>query len=403
MKNYLKFTGYSMCVLLLATSCSNDEVETAAVIDQPTYQTPETYVFDRNGATTVDYSGQKSRLLMLDEMGAYMGGTALVDEMVLKNMYTNTSSPFANVDLNSSGRQLKDKTAGSADYFASNTVEQAEIRGMFEKTFTESQLTHAGSDAAEGIAGVYLDGTKKRYYSSNGLEPQQVFLKGMMGACMMDQISNHYLGFSKLDAGSIRDNNTKKIVETGKNYTTMEHSWDEAYGYVYGTDNLTASPAVYKYWSSYINQVNADADFNKTKENVELAFRKGRAAIVANDYVTRDAQIAIIKSELAKVAAVRAVFYLMEGKSKLTQDKGIKAFHALSEGYGFIMALRFTNKHGTNAPFVSKSEIDAILKELTAGKNGFYDVDYLNVKLDGLAQKIASKFGFTVEQASLVN
>ncbi len=113
--------------------------------------------------------------------------------------------------------------------------------------------------------------------------------------------------------------------------------------------------------------------------------------------------VTIIKSELAKVAAVRAVFYLMEGKSKLTQDKGIKAFHALSEGYGFIMALRFTNKHGTNAPFVSKSEIDAILTELTAGKNGFYDVDYLNVKLDGLAQKIASKFGFTVEQASLVN
>jgi hypothetical protein len=45
--------------------------------------------------------------------------------------------------------------------------------------------------------------------------------------------------------------------------------------------------------SSYIDQVNADVDFNTLKADIDLAFRTGRAAIVANDYVTRDAQIDI--------------------------------------------------------------------------------------------------------------
>jgi hypothetical protein len=80
---------------------------------------------------------------------------------------------------------------------------------------------------------------------------------------------------------------------------------------------------------SYIDQVNADVDFNTLKADIDLAFRTGRAAIVANDYVTRDAQIDIIKAKIALIPAV-SVFYLQEGKSKLTTDKGAKAFHALS-------------------------------------------------------------------------
>jgi copper homeostasis protein CutC len=44
--------------------------------------------------------------------------------------------------------------------------------------------------------------------------------------------------------------------------------------------------------SSYIDQVNADIDFNTVKADINLAFRTGRAAIVAT-YATRDAQIDI--------------------------------------------------------------------------------------------------------------
>jgi hypothetical protein len=84
---------------------------------------------------------------------------------------------------------------------------------------------------------------------------------------------------------------------------------DEAYGYVYGVDGT-------KFWSSYIDQVNADADFNTIKQTL---IRSGRAAIVANEYEKRDEQANIIKAKLALVPAVR--LSLQEGKGKLTTDK----------------------------------------------------------------------------------
>jgi hypothetical protein len=66
--------------------------------------------------------------------------------------------------------------------------------------------------------------------------------------------------------------------------------------------------------SSYIDQVNADVDFNTLKADIDLAFRTGRAAIVANDYVTRDAQIDI-KAKIALIPAVRAFIFKKENRN----------------------------------------------------------------------------------------
>lgn len=402
--NFRKVLLASLPVMaLFATSCSNDDDNDPKF----EYTVPETYTFERNAATSVDFSGQSNRLLMLQEMGNYIrdnaaAGTA-VDDAKLSDMFTNTNTPFTNTDLNNAtDKQLRNKTAGSRDYFVNfggggSTAEQTSVRGFFETQFDDAKAASQGTAASAGVAGVYLDGATKRLYAANGLEPQQVFLKGMMGACLMDQVVNNYLSVAVLDEGNNRENNTNGVLEAGKNYTKMEHLWDEAYGYIYGAGGG-------KYWDSYINQVNADADFNTVKADINAAFRKGRAAITAGDYKTRNEQIKIIKEKLAIVPAVRAVFYLKEGKAKLTAgDNGIKAFHALSEGYGFIMSLRYTNKPGTNNPYMSKTEVDAILAKLmagtAAGKPGLWDIDYLNANIDALAEQIATKFGFTVAQA----
>ena len=103
------------------------------------------------------------------------------------------------------------------------------------------------------------------------------------------------------------------------------------------------------------------------------------------------------------VPAVRSVFYLQEAKAKLQVDNGAKAFHVLSEAYGFIMSLRYTNKPGTDSPYFSKAEVDAMLASLVSGTNGLWDIDSLSPKLDVISEQIASKFGFTVAQASTVN
>jgi hypothetical protein len=388
---------------LTITSCSSDDMPTQ---DQTSnYTVPATYTFERNSTTTVDFSGQSSRLLMLEEMGnliktAANNGTQ-ANKDVLINMYSNTNNAFSSAVLNTSGKQLKDKTAASKDYFelyqgGGTTTEKLNVQAFFETQLTLAEEASLGTNAAAGVSGFYLDGTSKRLFAANGLEPQQVLLKGMMGASFIDQVLNNYLSKNKLDEGTNKINNSNKIVETGKTYTTMEHNWDEAYGYIYGVDGT-------KFWASYISQVNADVDFNTLTADLDLAFRTGRAAIVANDYTTRDAQINIIKMKLAMVPAVRAVFYLQEGKGKLATDNGAKSFHALSEAYGFIMSLRYTNNPTTNSPYFTKSEVDAMLANMISGTNGLWDIDTLGAKLDTISLQIATKFGFTVTQAATVN
>lgn len=395
----IKKVFLGLAISSIIVSCKKDDT-TPTTTDTTSYTVPSTYLFnDKESKSTVDYSGQKTRLVMLEQIGALMGGTTPVSESTLLEMFDG--SGFSADSLNNSGKRLSDKTAASVDYFTANIGEQTAVIAEFKKWLKEAEITtNANVEATEGVAGYYMDGSKKRYFSANGLEPQQVFLKGMMGACLMDQILNNYLSTSKLDAGTNKTNNSNRVFESGKNYTTMEHAWDEAYGYIFANDNLTASPAVYKYWSSYINQVNADPNFNTLKDNVVKAFIKGRAAISNKDYTTRDAQIAIIKKELSKVPAVRAVYYLSnEAKAKLTTGTAKTAFHALSEGYGFIMALRYTQNPDTKLPYFTKSEVDAMLQDLLKGTNGLYDADYLLTVLDTISEKIATRFGFTVEQA----
>ncbi|MES2544024.1 MAG: DUF4856 domain-containing protein [Bacteroidota bacterium] len=395
-------------IAITFTSCSDDDAS-PEVFD---YTTPDTYSFERETTSTVDFSASTSRLLMLDQMGKYIStqatASAIVDDNRLSAMFSNTGAEtfFTGAAL-ATGIQLKDKTAGSKDYFVTylgggTLAEQTAVRALFETQFDNAKLASLGTVAAPGVAGKY---STNRLFAANGLEPGQVLAKGMMGACLMDQIVNNYLSKSILDQGSNKADNTNGVLVSGKSYTAMEHAWDEAYGLIYGADVAAtgSTAASYKFWSSYINQVNADVDFNTLRADIDLAFRTGRAAIVAHDYAERDNQAKIIKEKLAIVPAVRAVFYMNEGKSKLTTDGGAAAFHGFSEGYGFIMSLRYTNKPGTNTPYFTKAEVDAMLASLISGPNGLWDIDHVGAKSDAIALQIATRFGFTVEQAILVN
>ena len=50
--------------------------------------------------------------------------------------------------------------------------------------------------------------------------------------------------------------------------------------------------------------------------------------------------------------------------SKMAAGNTADAFHALSEGYGFIMSLQFTND-GNDNPYFSKAEVDAMLAKMS--------------------------------------
>lgn len=371
--------------LLISSSIVSCKKQNPEPTTTTSYNVPTTYAFvDAASKSTVNYNDQKIRIAMIDEIASKMTDSLTDSKNDLYLMLTGKM--FSKDSLTNSSLSLVDKTA-NIDFFKS--------------VFNMSELATASkTTASEGVAGYYIDGSKKRFFTANGLEPVQLFKKGIMGACLLNQTLLNNLNTAVLDAGTNKTDNTNRVLVSGKNYTAMEHLWDEAYGYIFGGDINDPSSPEYNYWSEYLHIVNTDKYFNTIKSDVINAFIKGRAAITNKDYATRDAQIAIIQKSLSKVSAIRGVFYLTnEGKKGLTVDGGKGGFHPLSEGYGFIWALKYSYNPDTKAPYFTESEIDAILADILKGKNGLYDVDYLDKNLNTIAEKIATRFGFTVEQA----
>ena len=381
-------------------SCSSDDDTTP--VDNNQVIAPATYAFNRDGASTVSYSGQTTRIEMGEELiNALKDNTQT--EATLDGMFAHVegNADFSDADLNASNKSIRSKTAASSDYFSANTTDANAIKADFD-SWIASQVADVfpnwNTVATAGNAGNLQEagGGATRYINGKGLEYNQAVNKSLIGALMVDQMLNNYLSTSVLDAGDNRTNNDAGTVEDGKAYTTMEHKWDEAFGYLYGTDNATA-PILNEdsFLNKYISRVENDTDFAGIASDIYEAFKLGRAAIVAKNYTVRDAQANIIREKISTIVGVRAVYYLQQGKANLGTDNA-SAFHDLSEGFGFIYSLQFTRKPGTNVPYLTKTQVDGFIAQLMAG-NGFWDVT--PAILDEISEAISVEFNFTTAQA----
>jgi hypothetical protein len=334
--------------------------------------------------SSVDFSGQTTRINMLKEIDAYMktGLTTSLDAAKLKNMFENKNAAFTASNLNAAtDKNIVSKTAQSFSATEAD-AERQRFYGFFDSLAATS--TANGVVASEGVAGK-LDG--KYLVNAKGFEYGQFIQKGLIGAMMLDQISNIYLGAEKQNA----DN---EMIVSGKNYTQLEHHWDEAYGYLTQNevfpkkDPADATKYLESYLGGYVRQVNAP---NGNPADVYIAFLKGRAAIVNDDAITRNSQIAYIRTALEKSIATIAVSYL--NKTKTATSDGAK-FHALSEGVGFVYALRF----GHNAK-INRAKSDQLLDTLLGKPNGFWSLS--NADLDNVRNEIANAFG--IDKETVVN
>ncbi|MBF4983194.1 DUF4856 domain-containing protein [Nonlabens mediterrranea] len=384
---------------LTTVSCDSDDDATANNVLAPT-----SYSFNRGTETSVSYSGQSTRIAMAEEIKSAFKETTTT-ESELSNMFAHVagSDDFSDADLNASDKSVRSKVAASADYFSSNATDAAVIKADFDG-FISSQVNDIfpvwNNTASAGVPGQIQQagGGTIRYVNEKGLEYDQAFAKGLLGALMTDQILNNYLSTTVLDEGTNRTDNNNDVLVSGKNYTNMEHKWDEAFGYLYGAEPDATMPVLDQdsFLSEYIDRVEGDADFAGIATTIYDAFKLGRAAIVEKNYTVRDEQAAIIRENISLIPAVRAVFYLQNGKDNLTTDPA-RAFHGLSEAYGFIYSLQFTRNPNTDAPYFSKSEVDNYLNQLMVG-NGFWDVTATT--LDQISDDIATRFNFTTAQAS---
>lgn len=394
-------------VTVVFASCSDDDVQEVIIPetpDNPQVTAPPTYKFERSGESTVSFGGQTTRIKMAEKIISALKDKTKT-KIELDSMFgreLTTHNYFIDNDLDSSPKNVRSKTAASVDYFL-ETAEAVTIKQDFDG-FISKQVTEVfpnwDVDAAEGTAGKIQElGGSTRYVNAKGLEYNQAFAKGLIGALMVDQMLNNYLSTKKLDQSTSRADNDAGTLVEGKNYTNMEHKWDEAYGYLYGNEVNPEVPVLGadNFLNKYLKRVNDDTDFSGIKEEIYDAFKLGRAAIVAKDYELRDKQANIIKEAISKVIAIRAVYYLQTGKNNLATDLA-SAFHDLSEGYGFVYALRFTRNTITQKPHLPVAEITEFVNVLQAG-TGFYSFKDDASPLDEMSTRIASVYGFTVDQA----
>mgnify|MGYP000016119310 CR=1 FL=1 len=356
----IQFYLLALCFSAFITSCEKEEDD-----DHKHYDVPTTYVFtDSSGNSTVDYTGQTQRLDMLTEMMTYVktantSGVTL-DAQKLKDMYANQNAQFTGAGLNVSDKQIKDKV------FAPD-------QGLFEQYFDSIAVaSQSTSVAVNGIAGVGDNGTNKYLFSANGIEYTQFIEKGLMGALIYYQAVAVYLDTDKMSV----DNTT---VVSGKFYTQLEHHWDEAFGYFGVPVDFPSTTTGSRYWGKYCSDRNT---LLGTNQKLMDAFLKGRAAISNDDLDTRDGQIAIIREEWEHVVAGTAVHYMNGSKNDFADDA--LRNHQLSEGYAFILSLKYNP-----ARKVTIQQIDYWLELL--GDN-FYEVTLTNINT--VRDEISVVYGF---------
>jgi hypothetical protein len=360
-----------MFLLFTAASCADDD-DMSLNLD-----IPETYVFSRDGASTVSFSGQSTRIAMSEELVAAMLDFDQTRDGLM-NMFTNAegTSPFSDSDLNASTKSIRSKVAASRDLFSDNSVGAAEVKSDFDAWIfnqVNEVFPNRNELASAGQAGQIADGSSVRYVSSWGLEYNQAFAKSLIGGLMYDQIANNYLSPNVLFEGTNKADNDAGITVDGKPYTTIEHFWDEAFGYLFGASTTPAQPLADigeadNFLNEYVGQVANQAGFSAVAAITERSYRTGRAGIVAGQYDDVVApQATMIRAELNKVLAARASYYLCAAVEDLEASPANLggAFHALSEAYGFIYSLRFIAKDSGNfVPADFKIISDILLGDL---------------------------------------
>ncbi|RMG30350.1 MAG: DUF4856 domain-containing protein [Bacteroidetes bacterium] len=340
------------------------EIRTSPLIEEP-----ETYAFERNGQSTVSYTGQTQRMDMLALIKQNLLSEAdkgnPITEQALLDAFENTNGNGGGLFPFSTTKQLKNKT------FQPDLDERL-FEDLFARAAAASLAASSGTQAANGTAGLLTreDKGSTILVDENGREFTQLIEKGLMGAVFYNQIFNVYLS----DARTGDEVENVALVED-KNYTPMEHHWDEAFGY-WGVPVDFTSPWPQdradedRFWGHYSNVVdNVKNGRLGTNKAIMHAFRKGRTAIVNYDLDGKNAQKDVLYEQLELVAAAVAVHYLNLGLKFLNEGKTGETFHVMSEAWAFTNALRYSPRRK-----LSLTQIAEIMESDLGANGNFWNV-----------------------------
>lgn len=349
MKNQLLAAGVIFAALSV-TSCKKDENKPSDP-SVKAYTVPATYNF-----SNASYAKSTQAVKMTVEIDAYLkkantgSTTVALDQTVLNNMFSNTASPFSDAALNTSGFNISSLTSDAALF----------------KAYADSVLIYNnGVTASNGTGGFVPRSPNKIVVGPRGLEYGQAFTKGTMGALLFKEAVNILTSVKSLKASDT---------------ATAQAKWDAAFGYLsvpadYDSSKTYASTDANRplLWGGYLAERGKAIQAGGTIFN---AFLTGRAAIGGYDVKVRDAQIDIILAKWEQLSAAAALNYVTAPTLPASIGNYGSQLHGLSEGFGFIAALKYrpANSKLTAANF---EKLNAIIHK------NFYDLlqgDFTDLK-----------------------
>ncbi|WP_419813287.1 DUF4856 domain-containing protein [Bacterioplanoides sp.] len=440
----------SAAVLLAACGSDDDDDNGPA----PGSNAPSTYTFESvvdSQESAVSYSGQVARQALINELKKYIaddafqngglsqaaalgelnriyaaGTTDVVGNLTAVNIYTggDEATPVG-VSLKTDGatlvqdtyaelsgdKNLLGKTAGvdnalTLDEFIGWDIDAIAVPGKADATGERSKPYALIQEWFESAAALAGDGNSSTDYvdTTNALDYSQLIQKFLLGSVTYSQAAEDYL---KADKGLLKQNS--EADKEGKPYTSLEHQWDEGFGYFGAArdynnytdaenkaqqDNDTNSDgeidlnAEYSFGNS-VNAVKRDvgsAEFTATdfSKNAMDAFLKGRQIIQDNfgtDPVAGEGyhvdlveQAGIALENWEKAIAATVVHYINDTRGDLakvgTVDFDAAAVRSLAKHWGemkgFALGLQFS-------PITKFAEADQVKMHELMGEKPVFD------------------------------
>lgn len=380
-------------LVVTLTACDSrvgETVESAYIL--PPYPDPE-YSFKRNGTSSVDYLECSLLSEPLDHIyDSYLRSANIMYAANLRRVHQY-------FDEGEFGIAPRPYIASSPLHRDDSTRILRDIRSLFDTAARLSGLGQASPGTARnrravmgspGFVGRHIGDVNVAFVDERGVAVAELFPEMIRGALYLDRVLNVHLDEALYEDSTLRSAHENGVLLPGRNYTTLEHHWDLAYGY-------------YRFWQPYAEAA-ALPVLHGTRMNLYNAFARGRQALTEYRYADVREALHIIRRELSKVVAVHAMHLLAGERTTANLEEDVPgALPFLSQALGAVYALQFTRRDD-GTPHFTYDETSRLLAQLTAG-NGLWDKQRLlgdeNIagSLRAAARHIGLRYGLRVSDA----
>jgi|TARA_B110000467_G_scaffold45723_1_gene41842 hypothetical protein len=341
----------SVFSLIIFQACGDDDSTPAIPTDSyitADYEYPSRFA---DNESSVSYTGQVVRNVIIKDLKTLASGnTSTAAEFEdLFSIGGASTAPMLNPQLQDdwsdfgSTKKLSDKIA-TDNLLGWDITPTAAMNSWFNSVSTTTAVT---------------DGSSTRYVDENNLELNQMIGKGLLGVVAYYQAINY---LAKMEDDYATNNQPDG---TGASYSTMEHHWDESFGYFgaaktynsyanddarKGSQDINGDGSIdylteYNFdWATYAAKrdiacatCSSDSDFTGS---IMGAYIEGRT-LIHNQGALSDitAQRTIIANNWDKLIAANIIHYANAVIADI--DGGDNIVHAWAEMRAFSMALQY--------------------------------------------------------------